>query len=170
MDKDKKKEIINELKKKIGLILEPMIYEVGRGEIRRFIEAVEDDNRLYFDEEYARKTRYGGIVAPPGFFGLPLGEVPGIGIHLDMGILLAPFSKNLPGWVDIMESAVNGSTEFEFFKPVRPGDVLLTYYRVIDIKEKEGKLGQMVIFTFEQTFKDKINCLVGILRTTLITY
>jgi len=162
VDKAEKTAIVEQLRKKIGVILEPMLFEVERGAIKRFVEAVEDDNPLYWDDEYARKTRYGGVVAPPGFFGLPLGDVPGAEINPDMGILVAPLAQNLPGMADIMEA--------EYYRCVRPGDVLLTYYELVDIVEKEGKLGPMVIFVFQQTFKNRINRLVGRVRATLITY
>lgn len=167
---DNKAAIIEELKMKIGVILEPMLYEVEKGAIRRFVEAVEDPNPLYWDEDYARKTRYGGVIAPPGFYGLPGGEVPGAEISMDFGILLAPMVKSLPGMTEIMESAVNGGTEGEFFRPVRPGDILLAYFKLIDITEKSGKLGPMVLFPFEQTFKNRVGQLVAIIRTVLVTY
>jgi hypothetical protein len=170
VDKAEKSAIVEQLRKKIGVILEPMLFEVERGAIKRFIEAVEDDNPLYWDDEYARKTRYGGVIAPPGFFGLPLGDVPGAEINPDMGILVAPLAKNLPGMAAIMESGVGGGCEAEYYQRVRPGDVLLTYYELVDIVEKEGKLGPMVIFIFQQTFKNKINRLVARVRVTLITY
>ena len=61
--------ITEEMKKVVGVVQEPIIWEVERGAIKRFAEAVGDPNPLYFDEEYAKGTRYGGIVAPPGFWG-----------------------------------------------------------------------------------------------------
>ena len=41
--------------------------ELGRASIRYFALALGDDNPLYRDEEFARKTRHGGIIAPPTF-------------------------------------------------------------------------------------------------------
>ena len=42
---------------------------VERGALRRFVQAIMDDDRIYWDEEYAKNTRYGGVVAPPLFPG-----------------------------------------------------------------------------------------------------
>src|SRR4030042_3409579 len=59
----------DELKQDIGKVDPPHLREVERGAIRRYAESVGDDNPLYNDEEYAKKTKYGGIISPPGFFG-----------------------------------------------------------------------------------------------------
>lgn len=36
-----------------------------REAIQKFAEATEDHNPLYFDEEYAKKSQFGGLIAPP---------------------------------------------------------------------------------------------------------
>ena len=46
-------------------------FEVEKGAIRKFADAVDDQNLLYWDDEYARNSKYGNITAPPGFFGWP---------------------------------------------------------------------------------------------------
>ena len=39
--------------------------------IKKFADAMDDRNPLYWDEEYAGNSRFGSIIAPPGFFGWP---------------------------------------------------------------------------------------------------
>ena len=39
--------------------------EVSKSMIRHFCEMMEDPNPLYTDEEYAKNSKYGGIIAPP---------------------------------------------------------------------------------------------------------
>src|SRR5699024_3946968 len=51
----------------IGLTSESFIFEVEKGHIRKFADSIGDSNPLYRDEEYAAKTTYGGIIAPPTF-------------------------------------------------------------------------------------------------------
>ena len=165
-----KETTIQELKSKINTILEPMIYEVEAGAIRRFCEAVDDQNPLYWDGEYARRTKYRGIIAPPGFYGLPLEKVSDAEDNVDLGILLGPVFRSLPQIPQLGRSGVNGGTEMEFFYQVRPGDILLTYYKLTDIIEKQGKLGEMMLCTIEQTFKNKAGQTVAVVRTTLIMY
>ena len=55
------------LRAKIGEEWEPRVYEVEKGMIRRFVQAIDDPNPLWQDEEYANKSKYGGIIAPPTF-------------------------------------------------------------------------------------------------------
>jgi acyl dehydratase len=41
--------------------------EATRIAIRKFADGIGDSNPLWNDEEYAQKTRYGSIVAPPSW-------------------------------------------------------------------------------------------------------
>ncbi|MFC2034429.1 MaoC family dehydratase N-terminal domain-containing protein [Chloroflexota bacterium] len=59
----------------IGRQDDPVILEVERGAVRRYAQATEDPNPLYYDLEYARNSKYGGIISPPGFFGWPVKPV-----------------------------------------------------------------------------------------------
>ena len=47
------------------------VFEVEREAIRRFADSVDDPNPLYYDEEYAKKSKYGTIIAPSGFISVP---------------------------------------------------------------------------------------------------
>jgi 3-hydroxybutyryl-CoA dehydratase len=42
--------------------------------IQKFAEVIEDHNPLYFDEEYASKSQFGGLIAPPSIHALLLFE------------------------------------------------------------------------------------------------
>ncbi len=57
----------DELKKFIGQTIDSSIFEIEKEPVRRFADAVGDLNPLYWDEDYARKSKYGAIIAPPGF-------------------------------------------------------------------------------------------------------
>ena len=56
---------IDGVKAKIGEEWEPRVYEIEKGMIQRFVQAIDDPNPLWQDEEYAKKSQYGGIIAPP---------------------------------------------------------------------------------------------------------
>jgi len=64
-------EMIEGMRKKIGLKMRLTGYinneEATTGAIRRFADGIGDSNPLWRDEEYAQKTRYGRIVAPPSW-------------------------------------------------------------------------------------------------------
>src|SRR3989338_2643949 len=60
-----------ELARFIGKPEDVRVFEAGKEVIRRFADAVGDRNPLYYDEEYARNSRYGSIIAPPGCISSP---------------------------------------------------------------------------------------------------
>jgi len=133
----------DELKQYIGKIDPPHVREVEKGAIRRYADAVGNDNPLYFDEEYASESRYGTIVAPPGFFGWATQSVPSSeGI---IGLMTAMINA---GYYRILD----GGMSYEFFLPVRAGDILIASPKVKDVTAKEGKSGTMIICNFETTY------------------
>src|SRR4030042_6455742 len=69
--------LTEEMAEFIGKSIGTVACEVEKGFIKRFADAVEETNPLYWDEEYAAKSRYGLIIAPPGFFGWPVKLPPG---------------------------------------------------------------------------------------------
>src|SRR3978361_1162714 len=46
---------------------EPWCYEATRDNIRHYAHGIGDDNPLWCDPEYAKKTKYGDVIAPPSF-------------------------------------------------------------------------------------------------------
>ena len=59
--------VSEELQSLLNVPFGPEVYEIEKGMIRRFVRAVGDSNPLWQDEESAKKTSYGGIIAPPTF-------------------------------------------------------------------------------------------------------
>ncbi|HWK68082.1 MAG TPA: MaoC family dehydratase N-terminal domain-containing protein [Rhizobiaceae bacterium] len=110
-------------------------YDVTRDGIRHFAYAVPDTNALYLEDEYAATTRWRGIIAPPGYLyahGSPawLGKYPGI--------------RDTEG--KELSNADNATEEWEFYKPVRPGDTVHSYGKIEDATIKSSrKLGQCVL-------------------------
>jgi acyl dehydratase len=62
---------LDELRQRIGVkienTIEPWCYEATRDNIRHYAHGIGDDNPLWCDPSYARKTRYGDVIAPPSF-------------------------------------------------------------------------------------------------------
>src|SRR5262245_1176910 len=52
---------------KIGATAEPWCHEATRDSIRHYAHGIGDDNPLWCDPDYAARSRFGGIVAPPSF-------------------------------------------------------------------------------------------------------
>ena len=92
-------------------------------DIRRYALAIDDLNPIYFDENAARKGKYGGLTAPLNYItwavGVPGSEKPagewGKTVwRTFVGVPDIPNVWNL-GWV-------RGGDELEFFKPVYVND------------------------------------------------
>ena len=64
---DSESVITQEMRDAIGVESDPVVNEVERGAIIKFAQEIGDDSPIYNDEQVARETRYGGIVAPPTF-------------------------------------------------------------------------------------------------------
>ncbi|MCJ7833134.1 MAG: MaoC family dehydratase N-terminal domain-containing protein, partial [Deltaproteobacteria bacterium] len=62
-------EALQELSRRIGskFRIDPFHTLVCSDTIRHFVDGVGDVNPLYRDPEYAAKTRYGRLVAPPSW-------------------------------------------------------------------------------------------------------
>jgi acyl dehydratase len=150
--------IPDSFKQYIGKIDPPHLREVERGAIRRYADAVGNDNPLYYDEEYAKKSRYGSIIAPPGFFGWAKQTVPSSeGLMGLMGDMIEA------GYAGILD----GGMAYEYFLPVRAGDTLVASPKVADVALKEGKT-KMMICRFEVTYYNQNGDLVAKAYQTLI--
>ena len=166
-----------EVAKFIGKAGSVRIFEVEKGAIRKFADAVDDPNPLYWDDEYARNSRFGSIIAPPGFFGWPTkragksptffgwpakweGEPPLSSEPTDE--LMVALAK--AGYGRILD----GGTEYEFFRPARAGDTLAASSMTKDIVEREGRAGKMVFVTSVTTYTNQNGDLVATARGTLI--
>lgn len=136
------------------------VYAVEKGAIARFAEAVGDPNPLYWDEEYAAKSRYGSIIAPPGFFGWP--EKREAGFPNDLLALVVGLAE--AGYGRILD----GGIEWEFFKPVKAGDKLAVKTTVRNIVERSGKTGKAVFLFRDITYSDQKGDIVATARQTTI--
>jgi acyl dehydratase len=110
--------------KHIGKTYPSYTYEVGREKIKEYAKAIKNPDPHYMDEEFAKKSKYGTIIAPPTF-------VVVIGAYLIEPIF---YDKELD--LNLM-MLVHGEQEFEFYEVIKSGDQITTTARIADIKNKE---------------------------------
>ena len=135
----------------LGLQSGPATLDVEKGAVARFAEAVGDPSPLYNDEAAARKTRVGGLVAPPTFLR---------SLRLERPTLPdSPFERLL-----------DGGSDWEYFEPVRVGDRVTGVVRIADLWERSGRLGTMLFTVLEFTYTNQLGELVATQRNTLIYY
>ena len=154
-----------EVTKLIGKLEEIVVMEVEKGAIRRFADAVDDPNPLYRDDEYASNSRYGSIIAPPGFFGWPVRWERGLTfplIYEELAKARATVAK--AGY----KRGLDGGVDYEFFEPVRAGDILTASSIVKDIIERKARTGALIFITSETTYTNQNGDLVAKELRTLI--
>ena len=90
--------------------------------IQRFARAIGDLNPLYFDEDYAKKSRFGGLIAPPT-------------IHVLLMMACTPHDDFMrtPG-------TVNAGQAWWYNVPARPGDTITLKARALDKFIKNGRM------------------------------
>ena len=133
--------ITDELRKLIGVTLDTIIFKVEEGAIQRYAQAIGDPNPLFNDPDYAGKTRYGRLLAPPGFTGWPTRAG-------------RPTEKLFAFLVKggAPPKILDGGIEFEFIEPVGAGDILTGTTKIAKVTERETKLGKTMFTTAEVTY------------------
>jgi acyl dehydratase len=121
---------------------------VEYGKIREFARAVKDDSPIYRDE-----TR---CLAPPTFL---MAIAHWIG---DLGATRSAVKLDY-------RRLLHGEQEFEYLKPIRPGDVLTFRSRTREVFEKQGKRGGKMLFVIGETeFRNARGEVVAYTRNTAI--
>ena len=136
----------DEVKKFIGKQYAPHIRLAEEGAIKRYAEAVGDDNPLYLDEEFARREGHSTVIAPPGFFGWPKkgAVVPQAIMEVRAAITKAGYPRFLDGGIS-----------FDFYLPIHAGDMLVAGMKVKDIYDRESKGSTMIFSVFETTYTNQ---------------
>ena len=146
-------------------ISEPL-YPVEYDPIRRYCHMVDDDNPLYLNEEYAKKTSYGGVICPPlaiEYFATHGAWPPPYCIDS-----LTPILQTIPTPGD---RNINLSTEWEFFKPVRVGDWLKAKIRILDIYIKPIRLDPQAFWILtETTITNQEHATVATMRNLILRH
>lgn len=136
--------------------------EVTARDIRRFAQAIGDDDPLYHDEAYARGTVHGGLVAPPLFCqSLTYADAPPAALPPDGSPLET--AHPVPA-----ERLVGGSSDYRIERLVRPGDVITVTTHPSRVTTKAGRSGTLYLIEVETEFTDAQGRRVASERATYI--
>ncbi len=91
------------------------LIEITRDNIRDFCNYMGSENPMFLDPGYAANTRWRGIIAPPAMVGQAI---------------IAPGLRGIQ-WI-------YAGIEWEFFRVMRPGEVISQRGRLLDAVEKRG--------------------------------
>jgi len=154
--------LLDEINSYIGAEAEPIGYVIDTGSIKLFADSIMDPDPLYCDEEYAKTTRHGRIVAPPTFFGGATGlRDLKAGDPRTMSSIYLPMP---PGW-----TSVAAGDDFQLFTAVRPGDILTCREKVVEAFEKQGRSGNLIFVAREKTFTNQHNQIVMIRKLSSVS-
>lgn len=157
----KESPVLSILKKHIGYeITYTDEFEVEKGMIGRFAIAIGDSNPIYFDEEFARKTIYGGIIAPYTF----LFEWN----HHRHSVLSPEERRSLFKELKPQPRFLRGGNEYEIIRPVRPGDIITSKSRITEAYEKLGKSGPLIFAVCENKYYNQKQEVLGKTKDTYI--
>ncbi len=116
--------------------------------IRHYADAIGDINPLWRSEDYARNTKYGGIIAPPKFITC---IAPTYGIGRSPGI---------PGF-----GGLNGGAKTIWYKTIHAGDEFSVHDRFLGIREvtrKDRPLPRIIIRTSKRTYINQRDEIVAV--------
>ena len=150
-------------------------YPIAASDIRRWAVAVyypEEPPRQFWDEEYASKTHYGGLVAPEEFnpFAWMVAEHEEFAAgQIDHA---APDRTEqllgIPG--PGLGFQLNGGIEVEYRTRMRPGDVITSIEHLADYSERSSRLGLMLVTVLEEDWSNQDGFVVKRNRRTLLRY
>ncbi|MBA2535585.1 MAG: MaoC family dehydratase N-terminal domain-containing protein [Rubrobacter sp.] len=116
----------------VGLSSEPVRNLVERGAVRRFAEAIAGPSPLYVNEEAARSSRCGSLLAPPTFpRTFDYGRIE--------GLTLPP------------AGLIHGEFRISYERPLLVGDEVLCRMQLKDSYDKQGRQGLLGFLVFERT-------------------
>ncbi len=133
--------------------------------IRHWVDALDDRNPVYLDEESAAASRFGGIVAPPAMLQTWTMARPRIEGIAERGG--APDEMDRDNPIPLLDEAgyvgtLATNSELEFLRYLRPGDRLHLTTEVESISNrKTTALGQGYFVTWVTTYRDADEEVVG---------
>jgi hypothetical protein len=135
---------------------------IAASDIRRWAIATywpETPPRIYWDEAYAKTTRWGGIIAPTDFnpFAWPVERPP------------PPRSTEPVAGAKPLASMNGGQVE-TYGERMRPGDVISARSRLAEISEREGRLGLTLFLVSETEWTNQAGAFVRRRMSTLVRY
>lgn len=118
-------EALSDLRKRFGVkienTVEPWCYEATRDNIRHYAHGIGDDNPLWCDPEYAKNTKYRGIIAPPSFL-------------FALSRIVSGYVGGLPG-----VHAMFAGVDFNWYEPIYRNDEISTEAYLKDLIEYQTR-------------------------------
>jgi acyl dehydratase len=160
--------------------VEASLWGIEKEDLRRFTQAIMDPDPRYWDEEFAKTTKFGEVITPP-IYCTYLGRKtpPGADDPITRAFRENPTSDGIGGVVTRerkgalppipthLKRIMNAGNEIELYKYPTLGDRIFSQAKIADIRERHGRDGNpMLIITIETAFTDQNGELLCILRAS----
>ncbi len=136
-------------------------FPIEASHILMFARAINDPNPIYSDEDYARKSEVGGVIAPPTFTQASAQFDPDYFLRPKIGQAWFGSAKEPTGMKPRATSGGGGAAapsgaaagglhaeqHFEYHRPLRAGDLLEAVNKPGKSWEKEGRRGGKLHFS-----------------------
>ena len=147
--------------------------------LRRFTQAVMDPDPRYWDEAFAKQSKYGQIITPPIMVSYMASRIPPDqedaitsafeGNPMSDGIGDVKRPGELPPVPTNLVRVLNAGNELEIYQYPSIGDKIFFQNKYSDIRERVGRDGKpFLIITRETTFKNQSDAILCITRASTI--
>lgn len=116
----------------VGKTSKPTVFEVEKGQIRRFAAAIGEENLIHYDEAAAKAAGFPSLVGPPTFASALHNTAA---LYQEIGV--------------DESSTMHAEEEYEYFRPICAGDEITVAHRVSDVYDKTTQTGKLVFVVIE---------------------
>jgi hydroxyacyl-ACP dehydratase HTD2-like protein with hotdog domain len=135
--------ISEELKNLVNVPVEPDVYKIEEGMVKKFVEAIDDPNPKWKN------------ITPPTF---AAALVPN-------GLLHRILNAKGP-----LQRLLNGASELEYFQPIKVGDIISVKGCLTRLRQTSGKEGTSLFIITEVTYTNQRGEVVVKGRNTYVKY
>jgi len=126
--------------------------------IMMFARSIGDDNPIYYDDDYAKKSDVGHIIAPPTFPRAVSQFDPDYHLRPKNGVKWFGSGKNPTGLDGPAPSSggLHAEQHFEYHRQLKPGDQLTVTTKLGETWEKQSKRAGKLMFAEKiQEYRDQ---------------
>lgn len=151
-------------------------YPLGPDELRRFVQGAMEEDPIHFDSDAAVRRGFKDVVATPLFPVHSLRRPPGSPDPFARfaeepewdGLEYESSFAGLPPIRLPLRRILNGGVNAQFFQVAEIGDVISSRSRYVDITERSGSSGPMVLVQIETSYTNQDDELLMRVRNTII--
>lgn len=163
----------------IGLTAPPMVaaLPLEQDALRRFVQAIMDDDTIYYDEAEAAASKFGAICAPPLYPLHAFRRASGTPDPLD-AIIENPDADGAGDGGDAyyglehlkvpFNRIMNGGNEVEIYRCLQKGEKAVASPRYASITPKTGASGDFLLVVIETRFTTELGDLLMIAKHTVV--